>query len=207
MRRRAVSRRSRVRLRTAVATPQPPPSRLAKMAMAVLASLAITLSGTSPASASNFNGCFNDPQHEPCYANNSTQYMAYDLSPGWRSATEATRTQSYDTTDLTTALTVHEASDVWYTVDPLLEKAYGYYTCLAYKGNGMCSHGHISYSGPLGPSLTGPQLQSVACHETDHTLGLLHPNPDDASIYQCMVVGGFPPYMGQHNVAHINARY
>jgi hypothetical protein len=169
----------------------------------------------SPASSHNFRGCA-DPATEPCFANNSTHYFSYNLNASggrWRAAVEFTRVNSYETTDLTTALAPHEASDVYYYIDNTDRGAYGHYYCL-YPEAGrprVCHHAHIWFNDSY--SMTQDQRISVACHETGHSLGLRHPNdasppaPDDPSVYQCMVVAGFPIFLGPHNTAHINSRY
>ncbi|MFN2624747.1 MAG: hypothetical protein ABR520_01510 [Mycobacteriales bacterium] len=168
----------------------------------------------SAAHASNFGGCAANTT-QACFANNSTHYMYYDLTSGWRAATEATRTQSYETTNLTTILSESQYADVLYGIDTVFTAGFGYYRCLSWvnDGQGKCAKAEVNYSGPRGPELTSSQLQSVACHETGHSVGLWHPADkgltDDPNIYQCATnrAGSFPPLLGSHNVGHINGKY
>lgn len=183
--------------------------RAAGRVMVILASGGIALGAAAPVSAENFAGCASSGN--PCFANNSTHYMSYNLTTGWRAATEATRTQSYETTNLVTILAAHDSSDVYYEVETQQTNYYGIYFCVTPGSYGTCNHAHVTYNGPNGSGLTSSELQSVACHETGHTLGLRHPDfipaPDDPNVYQCMVVNGFPAFLGAHNVKHINDWY
>jgi hypothetical protein len=181
-------------------------------ALGVAAASICALLQAPSASAGNFGGCNNGVSFPSCLANNSTHYMSYDLTSGWRTATESTRTQSFETTDLTTILTVHDSSDVHYYVETTAGASYiGKYFCATWGPSGICNHAHVAYNGPNGSGLSTSDLQSVACHETGHSVGLRHPEdsnlPDDPSVYQCMVVNGFPRFLGGHNADHINAYY
>lgn len=178
----------------------------------VLAAAAAVMAGawSTPAAANNFIGCSGSGQ--PCFANNSTHYMSYNLTTGWRTATEATRTGSYETTRLTTILSNHDSSDVYYEVETQSASYYGSYFCVTFGASGTCNHAHITYNGPNGAGLTATQLKSVACHETGHTVGLRHPwdvggDDNDQATYRCTVVNGFPDTLGPHNAVHIDGRY
>jgi hypothetical protein len=184
----------------------------------------------APASATNFAGC-SAAYAGPCYANNSNHYFSYGLDPEWRAAQEATRTGSYETTDLNTFLSAHAGSngvaisDVHVGKDPGLPSGIaGLYTCQEYEGNFRCYHAHISYS-PAFDEFLGDSAdfkRHIACHETGHSLGLRHSdnlnggNEDsgltpegNATRYVCMSDEDdlFPSGLGSHNVAHINGKY
>lgn len=162
--------------------------------------VALALSSTAmapPAAATNFGGY---------YANNRTHYMSYNLTSGWRTATEATRTGSYETTVLTTVLAAHDTSDVFYEVETQSAPYYGSYFCVTPSG-ATCNHAHVTYNGPNGAGLTALELKHVACHETGHTVGLQHPPVEDAALYRCLVSTSFPDTLGQHNADHINFHY
>lgn len=77
---------------------------------------------------------------------------------------------------------------------------YGIYSCSTNGSGGVCDHGHVEYNAQLWPDLSGTQRQSLACHETGHSVGLAHPlgsgQQDDPNILQCMVQAGWPMYLG-----------
>lgn len=107
----------------------------------LLAAILMLVLWASPASSHNFRGCA-DPATEPCFANNSTHYFSYNLNASggrWRAAVEFTRVNSYETTDLTTALAPHEASDVYYYIDNTDRGAYGSITASIRKPGGQGS--------------------------------------------------------------------
>src|SRR4029453_3668874 len=133
-------------------------------AFGLLAAILILVLWASPASSHNFRGCA-DPATEPCFANTSTHYFSYNpkASGGrWRAAVEFTRVNSYETTDLTTALAPHEASDVYYYIDNTDRGAYGQYYCLYPEagGPGVCHHAHIWFNDSY--SMTQDQRIRVA---------------------------------------------
>lgn len=115
--------------------------------LGLMVTVALLFFGVPTASATNFGGCTIDVD-EPCFANNRNHGFSYNLGPRLRAATERTRTQSYETTDLTTVLTSHSGSDVAYGAsDALPNGVVGDYTCVNYKPGFACDHAHILYHG------------------------------------------------------------
>lgn len=177
--------------------------------------LLVPLVMAAPARSTNFGGCAT--ANQPCLANNSTHWFSYNLNASnkrWRGAVEFTRVNSYETTALTTGLTSHEASDVYYYLDNTDRGAFGQYYCLYPEAGrpGVCHHAHIWFNDSNTGiyALTQDQRISVACHETGHSVGLRHPLSDHP-VYQCMNrllrPAGFPMFLGGHNAGHIDDYY
>lgn len=172
----------------------------------------------STSSAGNLDGC-DAGEQVPCFANNSYHTATYNLGPRLYAATERTRTQTYETTDLTTDVdttnTHDDNEDLYYGVDDSLPpNVYGIYTCHFYLSGQRCTHAHIRYHGAEIAGLSDDDLQALACHETGHSLGLWHPADrgytNDPNTFGCMVQGfypGKPKYLQTHNTIHINSRY
>lgn len=184
------------------------------LGLVVTAALLLLL-GVPSASASNLEGCTQNVV-EPCFANNRNHGFSYDLGSRLRAATERTRTQTYETTVLTTVLTDHSGSDVAYSVADNVEPGvYGYYECRNFKPSDFaCDHAHIVYHGDFIAGFSDSDLQALACHETGHSFGLRHPLekglPNDGAVYGCMIQAGYPGkprFLGQHNADHINNYY
>lgn len=128
------------------------------------------------------------------YWTNQSRFASYDNVPGWS----------------TVETTSHSSSDVHYIYTTQLPWGiYGLYSCSELYSNGTCDHGHVRYSANRWSGLSGSQRQSLACHETGHSVGLLHPfddgQADDPDIFQCMVPSTWPAYLGSHNVWHLTS--
>jgi hypothetical protein len=70
-----------------------------------------------------------------------------------------------------------------------------------------CRHGHVRYKNS---SLsTNTYEKALACHETGHSVGLRHQGSLSQSTVRCMYnpVPSTDPYVGTHNVNHINGLY
>lgn len=186
--------------------------RILRLAAVPAAAMTLVLTTASAASGTNFAGC-DAGEPEPCFANNSYHTATYNLGPRLYTATERTRIQSYETTDLTTAVdtgSTHDVNeDLHYGVDDNLpDGILGRYDCHYYLNGQRCTHAHIRYHGELLTGFSDDELQSLACHETGHSVGLRHPPVDDATLYGCMVNGAqLPRHLNPHNVSHIDGRY
>lgn len=181
-----------------------------------LAVLCAVLFGVFTASAlANFReeGC---PPGDlgPCLADNSFHEVFFYLGPRLAAATQRTLTQSYDTTDLTISRTTdHAQADVAYGVQDL-PGSIGLYECVAWVAGNRCDHAHVYYDGPEVANYSDSDLQALACHETGHSVGLLHPadegQPNNPRDFFCMIQGGYPGkprFLGPHNTGHIQANY
>lgn len=168
----------------------------------------LPLHGSPPASANiRPNDCTYAGAATPCAANNKNHYFYRDsnLPTTWEVAVEATRTGTYSNVPgwNTFSTTSHASADVHFLRDDGIGSALiGQYSCSTILSNGRCDHAHIRFNHDYS-QLTDGQKRSVACHETGHSLALTHPPDDDAAIYQCMVVDGFPIPLGAHNVWHL----
>lgn len=167
-----------------------------------------------PGANGNFNdeGCFSYGLELPCPADSKHHIYFYLGLPGrFVTATETSRLQSYDQGGgwTTVQTTHHDSSDAHFMDDNLPPGAVGEYTCSVLYGGGRCDHAHIRYDVAAADDLSDDELQSLACHETGHSVGLSHPEddgqPDDPNVYHCMVIDGWPRFLGSHNVWHLQS--
>jgi hypothetical protein len=189
--------------------------------VATMGALSIPTTG-QVASANNFITCPAGVD-APCFANNSTHTVTIDLGTSTlNTATRNTLTQSYDTTDLTVVIASspsHDpAEDLYYGFATLATGILGRYACAErVPGDSTrCNHAHIAYSNDpnIFDGYGANDMQSLACHETGHSLALRHPADagytDDESVFHCMIQDWYPgisKLVGSHNVAHINGKY
>lgn len=174
----------------------------------------------------------------PCNNDSSVLTWSKSLGPRLSSATWRTLYESYDTTDIVVASEGSHTSsvDVYYGLGDLSvvgAGVIGYYYCKTdvsgntNPGEYECDHAHVVYDNgeidrgkywlPGSPGWTDPNLQSLACHETGHSFGLLHPadgNPSGSNgsdSYRCMQSGTDEhvdhPHMGPHNADHLDDVY
>lgn len=153
-----------------------------------------------------------------CFADSIVHTWNGDLGPRNDRAVRATLYGSYNTSSLTiTEKSGHPYDlDVWYEVDTL-PGYYGLTSCEGGNGTHFCTHWHVTFNPDNGDQLIDNELRSLACHETGHTVGLMHPeiNSHGYSIadarFACMrTAGNMNPwdiYLGQHNVSHIDNFY
>lgn len=138
---------------------------------------------------------------------------------------EATRTQSYEPTDLVTSNRGTGVGDsiAW---DVYSEKCYGCHpgttlsvsSCRANttgSGFNRCRHWHVIHDGDQTDGLGAAGQQQLACHEPGHTVGLTHPRDgsQDHAFYGCMPTSvpfngaGDARWLRGHNEFHINDIY
>lgn len=154
-----------------------------------------------------------------CYADSSNHNWSASVGPRMLKAIEDTLYGSYHATDLTIPpQDPHdEHVDIWYHFDgaDLPNGAVGLASCQNWSGH-VCDHWHVLFDDEAIASYWNLPLQSLACHETGHTVGLTHPENDNDAAgggtwsdkYKCMLSSLPTPHLlGDHNVAHINQRY
>lgn len=170
----------------------------------------------SLASERNFNssGCTYAGPPEPCPANSTHHIFFFGASMSSSAIywTNKTRTDSYNNVPgwSTASTAYHGSSDLHMIYTNTLDSdTYGIYSCSTIGSGGVCDHGHVEYNAQLWPDLSGSQRQSLACHETGHSVGLAHPlssgQQDDPDIFHCMVQAGWPMYLGDHNIWHMTS--
>lgn len=142
-----------------------------------------------------------------------------DSANRYRGATAWTIQNSYETTVLNFLKYGDGHNDQlnnYYTVtNDFDEKTLGYWNCVYYTNalHTKCKHGHITYNGMR--DLGGNGNNSLACHETGHSVGLRHfgPQSKGPAVVHCMHDPMPPdprdadPYLGPHNAGTINANY
>jgi hypothetical protein len=132
-----------------------------------------------------------------------------------RSASDWTLINSYATTDLNiTKFSDGHRTDLnnQYALGSMPEPGYiGYHDCVYWVSfsRTRCRHGHIRYKNA---GLSSPTYErALACHETGHSVGLRHKGStaNSQSVVRCVwnPVPANDPYVGSHNVAHINGLY
>ncbi len=97
-----------------------------------------------------------------------------------------------------------------YAIGAMPDPGYiGYHDCVYWVSlsRTRCDHGHIRYKNN---DLANTTYEwALACHETGHSVGLRHQGTLSQSTVRCMYnpVPSTDPYVGTHNVAHINGLY
>lgn len=187
----------------------------------------VVLLMASPAVAGNFvrnhpiyTTCPTTPPFNPCLGDNATHDVyVTELGPNMEQWTIWTL-GNYNTTDLNIVyLSSHTSTvDVYYrNNDNLPNGTAGIYYCVyvANAAQRRCAHSHVEYQGDLIASQPGygaTQWAAIACHETGHSVGLLHPAdafPPTTDDVGCMSTE-IPPvdaYVRTHNTTHIQGYY
>jgi hypothetical protein len=171
---------------------------------------------STPAYADNFGAIYDEPT-SVSFQDDSLLSYQFDtnLSAHMRAASDWTLTRSYATTDLNVVkFGDGHRNDLnnQYAIGAMpLPGLIGYHDCVYWKSlsRTRCTHGHIRYKN-TGLSTTTYE-RALACHETGHSVGLRHKGTtaNTESIVRCMwdPVPANDPYLGTHNVAHINGLY
>jgi len=162
-----------------------------------------------------------------CKADNKTHTVSVEaLGPKMAAATTFTLTQSYDTTDLKVVFqTGNQVSysgccetDVIYQFQNTLPgNVIARTWCEDAISSTKCDQHYVGYNGLwLGANIPNnvQKQRSLACHETGHTVGLVHgsdstpaQNNNDPN-YQCMRSPLNSVFtMGPHNAQQVNANY
>ena len=157
-----------------------------------------------------------------CYADSYVHTWSSQVGPRTHAAIEWSLYNSYDTTDLDIPDNEESHSgsvDIWYHFADVAGGV-GVSSCQTWTGH-VCAHWHVLFDdGDIG-NYSNVALISLACHETGHTVGLMHQSPavfddgnptnSDDENYRCMVTDSNPQnnsqYVGTHNVGHINGYY
>ncbi|HEV7720839.1 MAG TPA: hypothetical protein VGO60_06125 [Iamia sp.] len=157
----------------------------------------------------------------PCLQDGGPHYYYVgNLGPQMRTAVSGTMNGSYGTVFPVAARdvgTLESTTDLgyWYNtqIAGLPSGDAGVYECQSWVGGSnppKCIHAHVIFNSKMGTTwnYVPAQLQMVACHETGHSFGLVHPDDIDApnrtDWYGCMTtpVSGYYP-LGSHNANHI----
>lgn len=215
------------------------PNRSRKLKSSALTGLvvALVLLGATTAFADHFDSIFPSANYqggfancdvgELCLADNSTHTVfTGNLGTKMRTATHNTLDYSWDTTNIDVVYhsapvyTGSSETDLIYEYNNALgSTTWGTTFCDDDGGAGKCDQFYIQYHGDkICPGIECDDasfLQSIACHETGHTFGLLHgsnsaPNQSDTEgTLRCMRTKPVPddPTVGAHNVSQINTQY
>jgi hypothetical protein len=176
----------------------------------------VTLALATPASADNFGAIYDEPTSVSLQDDRTMSYQFdSNLSAHMRSASDWTLINSYNTTDLNVVKFADgHRNDLnnHYAIGAMpLPGLIGYHDCVYWVSlsRTRCRHGHIRYNN-AGLSTTTYE-RALACHETGHSVGLRHKGTtaNTQSIVRCVWTPLNPndPYLGAHNVAHINRTY
>jgi hypothetical protein len=136
-----------------------------------------------------------------------------NLSANMRAATQWTLVNSYATTDLNVLRVGDGHGADWnnhYAIGAMPQPdMLGYHTCVYWATGNRCWHAHIRYRN-ASLYITNYE-RALACQETGHSVGLRHhgPTANSQSVVRCMwnPVPSTDPFVGPHNVGHINAIY
>ena len=121
----------------------------------------------------------------------------------WSAATEWSRINTWETTELSTAVesTNNNVVDL-YVSNGGTGSAAGYYQCMITKNSYECEHANIVYNAyaDYGSGFN----RHVACQEIGHSVGLQHGFRD---WHECMNNSLSSPYLGSHNADAVNDYY
>lgn len=189
----------------------------------IVAAAAFTLLGfhIAPAGASNFSGATGatgcgggSPVN---MADNAAHYFWYDsLTNGVENAQNNTRSSDYDPTDVNT----FDDSSAKPTTDVIVRDQdystfcgyswhpggglWGLATCNSVNGADECESHDVRYDISYIEVATQAERRGLACHETGHSLGLMHRDAGNGCMKQ---YGAYPASLTEHDTAHLNANY
>jgi len=151
-----------------------------------------------------------------CETDNATLEVYRQASVGTigKQQIRTTLDSSYNATDLTVryedppVYTGPAETDIIYRVRDVPGTAIGITFCNDAVTETKCDQHYVTFQRqPAVP---------IACHETGHAVGLLHPGDADPRVsedgldqlsFRCMTNLGFDPTLGPHNARQINATY
>jgi hypothetical protein len=187
-----------------------------RRAWPLIAAISLLLAGTSTAFADNWGAIYDEPT-SVSFQDDSLMSYQWDtnLSSDMRTASDRTLTGSYATTDLNILKYADghrdDLNNHYAIGPPPIAGKLGYHDCVYWVSfsRTRCRHGHVRYTNR---SLsTDTYEKALACHETGHSVGLRHKgsSANSQSIVRCVwdPVPSTDPYLGSHNVAHINGLY
>jgi hypothetical protein len=192
--------------------------------------------GATPATAHNYFGhsSFTDCDDigevtsmdygTTCLADNANQYVYYELGPMLTRATDATLYGSYDTTRINVFKDgghYTQTDAVYRNEDRMPYELLGRAVCVNdVAGTKRCDHFHVEYHSDrlnelgwnVDTSQNRTRLHALACHESGHTVGLLHGEDADPPIannheaLRCMrtPLVETDTGVGAHNANHLN---
>ncbi|HZD01107.1 MAG TPA: hypothetical protein VFA46_13225 [Actinomycetes bacterium] len=185
-----------------------------RRAWPLVLAISLLLAGTSTAVASNWGAIYAEPT-SVSFQDDSLMSYQWDtnLSSRMRTASDRTLTGSYATTDLNILKFADgHRTDLnnQYALGSMPDPSYiGYHDCVYWVSfsKTRCRHGHIRYKNSNLGNTT--YEWALACHETGHSVGLRHQGSLSQSTVRCMYnpVPSGDPYVGTHNVNHINGLY
>jgi hypothetical protein len=178
--------------------------------------VSLLLATNSLAGADNWGAIYEEPT-SVSFQDDSLLSYQFDtnLSAHMRAASDWTLTKSYATTDLNIVKFADgHRTDLnnQYAIGAMpIAGLIGYHDCVYWVSlsRTRCRHGHIRYRNASLSTTT--YERALACHETGHSVGLRHrgTTANTQSIVRCVwnPVPPGDPYVGSHNVAHINSLY
>lgn len=199
-----------------------------RRALVVMLGVVLVFAAAVPADASHYVIMMPVPANpycsldDACRADNHDHYVYIGyLGPTFRQGVTSTLNGSYDTTDLD----VHyvgsptASTDVIYHYLDLPGTTSGLYQCRDPRGYD-CGRADVYFDSEqvCDPYCSDNDVRAVACHETGHSVGLVHgdeaydhPISNTTGSLYCMQTdtGGLPvPYqLGSHNADQINVVY
>lgn len=147
-----------------------------------------------------------------CQTDNAelTAYRQRSVDSSGRRAIRGTLVNSYDTTDLDARFTDpvytgESETDIIYRVRDLPGTAVGFTFCNDAVSDTKCDQHYVTFQNQ-------PE-RPLACHETGHGVGLLHPTEADpprsefSRRFRCMTNVPTSRTLGPHNTSEINSTY
>jgi hypothetical protein len=182
-----------------------------RLVWAPMAALVLLFALAFPVAADNFGAIYEEPTSVSLQDDYFVSWQFSTIIPSrFRSATSWSITGSYNTTDLTFSQYPNGHRDDlnnYYSVSNSMPISglVAYHDCVYWVSlsRTRCRHGHIVY---LNRDWSTDRERTLACHETGHSTGLRH-RDSNRPLYRCMTRGVTDPYMGSHNVGHVNANY
>lgn len=192
--------------------------------VACLSLLAAGTVATSAAIADHVDSMYKTPRYDPdcfdsslgnrvlCQTDNSrlTAYRQRSVGSSGSRQIRSTLVNSYNTTDLAVRFTRpsyegDSETDIIYRVRNVPGEAIGATHCNDAVSDTRCDQHYVTFDDQPG--------RALACHETGHAVGLLHPTEADpprgrrSSRFRCMTNSPGSTALGPHNASEIDSTY